>query len=297
MQTETHTPVLLQEVQTGLSVQEDDIVVDGTLGMGGHALVLAKMLSSKGIFVGIDQDEDAVRNARKTLGSIKAIMYFSVGNFRNIADTLGRFGLNGADKILFDLGWNRMQLTTGRGFSFKTDEPLLLTYEKNPGPEKLVGRDVVNTWSEADLANMFYGYGEERQSRKFARVIVQAREKKEIATARELADLIENALPKRHYRIHPATRVFQALRIVVNDELGALTDGIKAGIASLNPHGRLAVITFHSIEDREVKHLFKEYEKRELVRIITKKPITASREECLNNPPSRSAKLRILERV
>ena len=201
------------------------------------------------------------------------------------------------DKALFDLGWSSFQLQAGRGFSFNTDEPLEMTYSKNAGAT-LNAATIVNTWKEHSIADVVYGWGEERFSRQIARKIVERREQKPFSTARDLAETIRNAVPSRfrYGKIHPATKTFQALRIAVNDELGSLADGLNGAWSVLSPGGRIAVISFHSIEDRIVKKHFAMLEKEGFATRVTKKPVIAGGQELAENPRARSAKLRIIQK-
>lgn len=293
----THRSVLLEESIEVLNIQPDDIVVDATLGLGGHASEIARRLGARGILIGFDADEYALRAAREKLSGVRPVLYLERANFRTVGAVLDRIGVPRITKALFDLGWNTTQLDAGRGFSFQTDEPLLMTYETSPDPSALTADSIVNTWSEESLANVFFGYGEERYARRIARAICRARETRRIETARELADIIRSAVPSAYARgrIHPATKSFQGLRIAVNDELGALKEGISAAWERLAPGGRIAVITFHSIEDREVKRMFRAFEE-EGGRRLSKKPVVPSAEEIAANPRSRSAKLRSIEK-
>ena len=201
---------------------------------------------------------------------------------------------------MLDLGLSSDQFeTSGRGFTFKNDEPLLMTFKKNPDQGDLTAYQIVNTWEEENIADVIYGYGEEKYSRRIAKAIVNYREKKAIEKTSELVEIISNSVPVfyKRGRIHPATRTFQALRIAVNDELNTLKRGLERGFARLASGGRIAVISFHSLEDRIVKNFNKEKEELEQARIITKKPIVPSEDEVRENPRSRSAKLRILEKI
>ncbi len=204
------------------------------------------------------------------------------------------------DAIIFDLGVSSDQLeNSGRGFSFLKDEPLLMTLKANSSPEDLTAKDVVNNWSEENLADIIYGYGEERWSRKIARGIVEARQNGEIRTTGELTGIVEKSVPVRYRkgRIHPATRTFQAIRIAVNDELRALEEGLTKGFEVLKKEGRMAVVSFHSLEDRVVKRFYQNKEREGEAKLVNKKPITPSGEEIRENRRSRSGKLRILEKV
>lgn len=316
---ERHRPVLLHEVVAALNVRPDDAIVDATLGGAGHAKGLAEGLGRNGLFVGFDLDSDAVRRARKALSHLPCRRVFVEANFRNMGRELGRRGIANVTKILFDLGWSSHQLDSGlpadvsacarshadrsaqagRGFSFLADEPLLMTYEKRPAEGALTAREIVNRWGERSLADVFYGFGGERHSRRIAKAIVERRKRKPFTTSRELAETISRAVPARYRRgrIHPATRVFQALRIAVNDELGALDEGLRAAWVLLAPRGRLAAISFHSVEDRIVKRAFSDLVKRGEGRLVFRKPVRPSAEEVRSNPSSRSAKLRVIEKI
>lgn len=295
--TKRHESVLLHEAVTGLLMKKDDVVVDATLGGAGHFSALLETLGKDGVMVGIDADEEAVARATEKAEGAIARVHLACDNFRNLSTILDSFGIETIDKSLFDLGWSGYQLERGRGFSFKHDEPLLMTYGE---PEEgQTAADVVNTLPEQELANVIYEFGEERFSRAIARGIVSARAKKPIVSTTELAAIILDSTPRAYHRgrIHPATRTFQALRIYVNDEFGALQEGIASAIARTNPGGRIAVLTFHSAEDRIVKNLFKDAAAKGAGTVITKKPIAPAREEVLANPRARSAKLRIFERA
>lgn len=279
-------------------MQPTDTVVDATLGGAGHARELTARLSAKGRFIGFDLDADAIERAREALRGASCAVELVQGNFRDIAGELAARGVHSLDKALFDLGWSSYQLGAGRGFSFLSDEPLRMTYAKDPGPAILTAERIVNEWGESSLADVFYGWGGERYSRRIARAIVERRARKPFTTARELADVVKAAVPAayRYGRLHPATKVFQALRIAVNDEMGALESGIRGAWSILAPRGRIAVITFHSIEDRFVKNTFAEWEKRGEGKRLFKKPLPPGREEISRNPRARSAKLRVIEK-
>ncbi len=288
-----HTPVLLQEVLQSLAITASDTALDATLGGGGHARELVKALGAKGTFIGIDADSAAVERARAALGDGKPVVHLVQSNFRDLEAVFESLGVTKIDKALFDLGWSSYQLTAGRGFSFLADEPLLMTY--SDAPQIVTAERVVNTWAEQSLADVIYGWGEDRNARKIAKAIVDARVRTPILTSRQLADIIEHVVPRRG-KIHPATRTFQALRIAVNDEFGAIKKGLKAAWSHLSPGGRIAVITFHSSEDREVKLITREWEKKGEGKRLTKSPIVPSRDEMRTNPRARSAKLRVMEK-
>ncbi len=294
-----HRSVLLHEIIDGLALRSDDIVVDATLGGAGHAALIAQSLGKKGMLIGIDADHDAIERARIALANIAAKTTFIEGNFRDFEAEMQKHGISRIDKVLFDLGWSSYQLDAGRGFSLKSDEPLLMTFAKEHKEGALTAAQIVNEWAEVSIADVLYGWGEERYSRRIARAIIERREKKPFLTAKELAEMISAAVPPRYRfgRIHPATRTFQALRIAVNDELGALTSGLKAAWEALAPGGRIAVIAFHSIEDRIVKQIFKQWQDDGRGERVTRKPITASPREIAENPRARSAKLRIIQKI
>ena len=289
-----HKTVLLNETIDGLNLHDKSVVLDCTFGGGGHSLEILKRYPNVKI-IAIDQDAGAWDKAKSKFKDFKdRISFFNV-NFNEL-DDFSNYLLDG---IIFDLGLSSDQLeNSGRGFSFMKDEPLLMTMKENPGPEDLTAKDIVNTWGEKNLADIIYGYGEERFSRKIAKGIVDTRQKKEINTTFDLVEILNNVLPGSYKkgRLHFATKTFQALRIAVNDELGVLQRGLEKGLDVLKINGRMSVISFHSLEDRIVKRFFKENEKEKKVILINKKVITASNEELKNNPRSRSAKLRVLSR-
>lgn len=288
----THVPVMPGEVLEALNLKDSGIYVDATVGLGGHAeLILQK--AKVGALIGIDRDEAAIESARERLKGFGNI-YFAKESFSNIKNAVSSLGYEAVDGILLDIGVSTMQLKAeGRGFSFMKDEPLDMRMDKS---QKLSAKDVVNSYHEKDLATLIFVYGEERFSRKIAKAIVNERRKKRIETCSELAAIIENSLKGRG-RIHPATRTFQALRIEVNKELDELSAGISSGADMLNPGGRLCVLSYHSLEDRIVKNAFKKLATEGIFHIITRKPLVASRQEIRSNPPSRSAKLRVAERI
>lgn len=272
------------------------VVIDATFGGGGHSLGICERHPGVKI-IALDQDETVFDRARLEFKKLNCDITFVNSNFRDI----DKISLKGqADGIIFDLGLSSDQLEhSGRGFSFLRDEPLLMTMKANPASEDIVALDVVNTWSEQSLADIIYGYGEEKFSRKIAKRIVEARGRAKIKTTFELVKIIEGSIPPkfRKGKIHFATKTFQAIRIAVNDELGALALGLNGGFDSLKKTGRIAVISFHSLEDRVVKRFFREKVKEGQAKLINKKVILAGAEEIKNNPRSRSAKLRILEKI
>lgn len=299
MNKNTHIPVLMGETISMLKISAGMVVVDGTLNAGGHSKVIAEYLGKDGVLVGIDRDEDALELARENLKDETCDVRIVHGNYRDIATILATENLDKADRILLDIGLSSRQLdVSGRGFSFKKDEPLLMTFERDSKECLFTAQDIVNEWDEENIADILYGYGDERFSRRIARGIIAAREIKKITTTHELVDIVSKSIPAwyRHKKIAPATKTFQALRIAVNDELGALRDGIDKSIESLKPGGRLAIITFHSGEDRIVKHTFRKYDTDGIVKVLTKRPLGPSEEEIKENPRSRSAKLRVVKK-
>ncbi len=295
-----HKPVLLQKAIDGLEIKKGDIFVDGTLGGGGHSEEVCKKFGSQVKVIGIDLDEDALARAKERLFSQGFKIIFLQGNFRNIDTILNSAGFSKADKILLDIGLSSNQFEeSSRGFSFQKDEPLIMSFKKNLDEGELSAREIVNNWDEENLEAILQGYGEEQFAWRIARAIVSKRALKPIETTSELVDIILGATPKfyHHQKIHPATKTFQALRITVNDEIRSLKEGVQKSFELLNPSGRLAVISFHSLEDRIVKQFFNERDKNGEGKKINKKPIVPSEEEVKENPRARSAKLRIIEKI
>ncbi|HAO64644.1 TPA: 16S rRNA (cytosine(1402)-N(4))-methyltransferase [Candidatus Taylorbacteria bacterium] len=297
----THTTVLLHEAVDGLNLKQSSIFVDATLNAGGHSELVLSQLDGNVRVIGIDIDADAIARAKARIipANTTANIAFFQENFRNIDKVLDQAGVAQVDGILFDLGLSSNQIEeSGRGFSFKTDEPLLMTMKKDLLPGEFTAFDIVNTWGEDSLADIIYGYGEDRFARRIAKAIVTAREIQPIKTAQELSDIVASAVPKFGFKkINPATKTFQAIRIAVNDELGAIKETLPKAFARLNPGGRMALISFHSLEDRIVKRFFKEKAEAGEGRLITKKPQIPSPQEVAENPRSRSAKLRIIEKL
>jgi 16S rRNA (cytosine1402-N4)-methyltransferase len=298
--TAVHVPVLLHEVITGLSLSSGAVVVDATLGAGGYAKALCEVVGSEGVLVGFDRDAEAVLRAREVLKGSACTTHLLECDFRHLDAGLAQAGVNDVDAVIFDLGLSSLQLeSSGRGFSFQKNEPLLMTFADRPGKDDITARHIVNDWSEEVIANVLYGYGEERFARRIARGIILARAKKPVETTHELTEIVATSVPEsyRRQKIHPATRTFQALRIAVNDEIRALEETLPKTIAHLKSNGRVAVVSFHSIEDRIVKRFFIGWEREEMGKRVTKKPITPSEKETKENPRSRSAKLRIFEKA
>lgn len=292
-----HRTVLLHEVLDWLRVLPSGTYVDATLGAGGHAEAVIGRLGPKGVFVGLDADSVAIADAKKKFAAAGPRIILMHENFRRLAGVLAENDIESVQGIVFDLGW-RIEQLRGRGFSFDKDEPLIMTFDPAPPEDALTAREIVNTWDEQHIADILYGWGGEHFSRRIAKAIVERRAVTPIERTVELADIVAGATPVwyRKRRINPATKTFQALRIAVNDEIGALRAGLAAAHEALAEGGRIAVITFHSVEDREVKHLFRDWANEEKGRVLTKKPQTAGEEELTENPRSRSAKLRVYEK-
>ncbi len=293
-----HQPVLLHEAMNSLALKPDDVVVDATLGGAGHASRIADRLGKKGVLIGFDLDADAIARAKKVLVGARPTTLLVAGNFRDLGRELHRLEIPSITKALFDLGWSSYQLDSGRGFSFLRDEPLSMTYAKDQKAGAITAATIGDGGGGESIADILFGWGEEHYSRRIAKAIVARRLHKIFTTSVELAEAIKATVPPRyrHGRIHPATRTFQALRIAVNDELGALGEGLRSAWANLAPGGRIAVITFHSIEDRLVKQMFVAWEKSGEGKRRERKPIRPTDAEISMNPRARSAKLRVIEK-
>ena len=300
-----HVPVLLHEVLDGLALRPGSDVIDGTLGGGGHAQAILEATAPSGRLLGLDADGSAVTRGRQRLAQFGSRVILAQANFDLMAIVAGAYHFV-PDAILLDLGLSSYQLDDGgRGFSFQGEGPLDMRFDPQHGRP---AADLVNTLDEASLADVIYRYGEERHARRIARAIVKARP---LTSTRALATLIERTVGGSHERIHPATRTFQALRIAVNDELGVLERVLPQAVTLLRPGGRLAVIAFHSLEDRAVKQFMQQEARdcicppkipvcvcghRARVQLITRKPIMADEHEIEMNPRSRSARLRIAQK-
>jgi 16S rRNA (cytosine1402-N4)-methyltransferase len=295
---DVHTSVLLKESVDGLNLAQSDVVVDATAGQGGHSLMIAREVGQDGTVVAVDADETSLAKAKEVLKDAPAHIVLVKGNFRNLKHLVNQAGVTSADAIIFDLGWHQGQLMSGRGFSFREDAPLMMTLDAKPEAYQITAADIIAGWDEEELAELFRNLGGERFSGRIARVIVETRRKEKITNSKQLAEIITSAVPGKfkNGRIHPATKVFQALRIAVNDELEALKEGLKAALELLAPEGRLAVISFHSLEDKIVKETLRAAEEEGVGKRITKKPIVPGRAEQKDNPRARSAKLRIFEK-
>ena len=290
-----HKSVLLQELIEGLQIRRGEVVLDATINGGGMSFEVAQRYPGVKI-VGIDADKYALEQLHEEILKRKYPIETWEGNFRDLDQALQSFGIQKVDRIILDLGLSSNQLeTSGRGFTFLKDEPLLMTYSSDPKLGDLTALEVVNSWDKEDLRRIFSEYGEERFAGRIAEAIVEGRP---IRRTSELVEVIRKAVPIPYAkgRIHPATRTFQALRIAVNDELTTLSEGLKKGFAALTSGGRMAVISFQSLEDRIVKHFMKDKALQGLGELITKKPIVATETEIKENPRSRSAKLRIIQK-
>ena len=305
-----HKPVLLKECIEGLNINPNGIYVDGTLGGAGHSIEIIKKLSNEGLLIGIDRDEEALKASKERLSKYQNVIYVH-DNHDNIKSILQELKIDKVDGILLDLGVSSYQLDEkNRGFSYLGENELDMRMDKN---QNLTAKVVVNQYTEKELANIIYEYGEERFSRQIAKNICQYRKQKTINTTKELVEIIENSIPKSKQNDgHPAKRTFQAIRIEVNNELKPLYDTVMDSIECLKPEGRLCIITFHSLEDRIVKNAYLEAKgkctcpsdlpycvcgAKSLGKIITRKPIIASEQEQEENSRSKSAKLRIFEKA
>jgi 16S rRNA (cytosine1402-N4)-methyltransferase len=306
-----HVSVLLMECLEGLNIKEDGTYVDCTLGGAGHSSHIVERLGSNGRLIGIDQDKDALKAAGEKLKEFNNVTFVH-NNFTNIEEILEELHIEGVDGILMDLGVSSYQLDTGeRGFSYMQDAPLDMRMNREA---KFSAYDIVNGYSLDELTKIIRDFGEEKFARRIAQFITDRRGAKPIETTLQLVDIIKAAIPAKARREgpHPAKRTFQAIRIEVNKELAILDKAIEGSVAKLKPGGRLAIITFHSLEDRIVKNKFKDLEnpckcpsdfpvcvcgKKSKVKVITRKPIEASEEEVEENPRSRSAKLRVAEKI
>jgi 16S rRNA (cytosine1402-N4)-methyltransferase len=291
----SHQPVLAREVIGYLAPAPGETFVDATVGGAGHAIEIAKRIGRDGRLIGIDRDEPAVEQAKIKLQNCECSASIVRGNFENLRGILEKLNVALIDGLLLDLGVSSMQLETGeRGFSFLHDGPLDMRMDMEIGQP---AGHYLKHLSEKSLTSILQEYGEERHARKIARAIVEARRRQPLATTSNLVNVILRAVPRRPGRIHPATRVFQALRILVNRELECLQNVLKDVERVMRPGARIAVISFHSLEDRIVKNAFRDKATAGVFEILTRKPVTASDEEMRDNPRSRSAKLRAAKKI
>ena len=307
-----HVPVLAQQCMDALVVRPDGVYVDGTTGGGGHSSLIAQRLDERGRLVCIDRDDDALRAARGRLAGFACRIDFVKSNFTEIDAVLRDLGIPAVQGILLDLGVSSYQLDTPeRGFSYKNDAPLDMRMDRT---QKLTARDVVNGYSEQSLRELIGGYGEERYAGRIAAAIAARRKDRPIETTAELSEIVRAAMPAaaRREKQHPAKRTFQAIRIEVNGELSAVQAALARAVRCLSPGGRLAVISFHSLEDRIVKQTFAQLAKgcvcpkefpvcvcgrKPQIRLIDKGGVTAGEQELLQNPRARSARLRTAEKI
>ena len=307
-----HKSVLLQECIDALNIRPDGIYLDGTLGGAGHSSQIARRLTEGGRLIGVDRDRTALAAAKERLAPYADRVTLVHSNFAEIDAILDSLGIPAVDGMLFDLGVSSPQLDdASRGFSYMADAPLDMRMDKD---DVLTAGEVVNTWPQGELRRILYDYGEERYAPQIAAAICRAREKAPVETTLELVDIIRSAMPAQALREkqHPAKRSFQAIRIAVNDELGAVSRMMQAAVGRLNPGGRLAVITFHSLEDRIVKSEMQQAArgctcppefpvcvcgKKPLVKLVTRKPIVSGPAELEENPRARSAKRRVAEKL
>lgn len=294
-----HKPVLLKEVIEALDLTAGETLLDGTLGSAGHSEALLK--NTPGVtLIGLDRDEEALERSRENLRAYKRSTYLYHESFRHLDKVLAEVGLREVDAILLDLGISSEQLDASlRGFSFMRDEYLHMSMKKKLEKSDLDAADILNTFPESTLELILRGFGEEKYSRKIVKEIVARREEKPFESTKDLVEAVLRATPPHYHRarIHPATRTFQALRIAVNAELEALEEGLEKGFKHLRRGGRFAIISFHSLEDRVVKNFFRERVRAGEAKLITKKPRTADKDELELNPRSRSARLRVIEKL
>ncbi|MFC1667176.1 16S rRNA (cytosine(1402)-N(4))-methyltransferase RsmH [Candidatus Omnitrophota bacterium] len=287
-----HEPALLKEVIHFLNPGAGDIIIDATVGGGGHAQEIMRRINPGGVLVGIDRDSESLKIAHEKLKSSEGPFKLINKDFKDLKEITEDIKIGEVDGVLFDLGISSIQMEAKeRGFSIKNNGPLDMRMDRK---QRLTAKDLVNLLKEEELSRLIRDFGEERFYRRIARGIVAARKKKEIQTTAELAEIVSRSMPYRRgrERIHPATRTFQAIRIRVNAELAAIEKALKDIPLILKRGGRLCVISFHSLEDRIAKNVLKEFKAESTFRILTKKPVTAREEELLRNPRARSAKLR-----
>jgi len=286
-----HKPVLLNEVSEYLKPEPNHLLIDGTVGLGGHAQVLLQRVLPGGRLLGIDRDADNLETARERLSGFGDHVVLVRDTYANIKTHAYDHQFNPVDSILLDLGFSSVHVDDAeRGFSFRKAGPLDMRYDRS---QTLTAQQIVNEWSEDDLARIFRQYGEERFARQIAEAIVTVRAKTPFTSTTELAALVAQTLRHRG-KTHPATKIFQALRIAVNDEFGELERALPECVNLLRSGGRLAIISFHSLEDRIIKQFFKTHP---ALKVVTKRPVTASQEEVKENPRARSAKLRVAEKI
>ncbi|NQT33290.1 MAG: 16S rRNA (cytosine(1402)-N(4))-methyltransferase RsmH [Candidatus Omnitrophica bacterium] len=292
-----HLPVLLRESIEHLALKRGDAVLDATLGGGGHAIEVLKKIGPEGKLIAVDRDPEALDRTKQHLKDYSGQIIYINENFRNIEKILGVSEVEYIDGAIFDLGVSSYQIDNAtRGFSFLKDGPLDMRFDTG---QTLTAREMVNKFGKDMLADIIRKYGEERYAGRVAGEIVASRKRKRIETTGELVEVIEKAVGRkyRNQKLHPACRTFQALRIYVNDELSSAEEAVGKTISYLHQRGRICVISFHSLEDRIIKNMFREKAREKKLALVTKKPITPGREEVLANPRARSAKLRVAEKL
>ena len=295
-----HIPVLLQATIEGLDPKPGETVFDGTAGGGGHARALCDRIGPTGHYVGVDADSEALERVRIALAGSLAKVDLTNDNFRNIKSICDQLNLKSLDIVFLDLGLSSNQLDiSDRGFTFQKDQPLLMTFDPDTSKYQFTAETIVNEWEEESIATILANYGEEQFASRIAKTIVKERQVKPIKTTKQLVEIIVGSVPAwySHRRIHPATKTFQALRITVNDELGALKQVMTEGWELLAPGGRLGIITFHSLEGRLVKDFFLSHKRDGSGELVTKKAIGPERAEQIENPRSRSAQVRIISKL
>ena len=294
-----HIPVLFNESIDALAIKPDGVYIDGTLGGAGHAYEIAQHLGPDGTLIGFDLDSNAIARAREKLANVTCKIILVQENFRNLDRVLQEQGIETVDGIFLDLGFSSFQIEDPeRGLSFQKDGPLKMTLKDAPTDQDVTAWEIVNKWDEKLLADTIYAFGDERASRKIAKTIVEARRRHTIDTTEQLVQVIYSIMPRKPWmKTNPATKTFQALRIATNDEYGAIKQALEDGFKRLSPHGRFAIISFHSGEDRIVKNFFRDQSHAELAILLTKKPIKPTDDELLANPRSRSAQLRVIEKI
>ncbi|MCU0650971.1 MAG: 16S rRNA (cytosine(1402)-N(4))-methyltransferase RsmH [Candidatus Omnitrophica bacterium] len=299
MTEQLHTPVMLAEVLEYLAPSPGKTIVDGTVGMGGHSLEIAKALAPQGRLIAVDRDKESLELAQERLKDFSGLADFVHGNFSDIDEIAKTLKIDKIDGILLDLGVSTFQLSAAeRGFSFTREGPLDMRLDRS---SYISAYDLVNNLNEDEISNLLWSFGQERWHNRIAHRLVEERQKNPITTTAQLSDIVMRAIPPRfrryHYRIHPATRTFQAVRIAVNRELEALEQALAKTIPLLAPGGRICVISFHSLEDRVVKWAFRKASAANVLKILTPKPLTPAESEIQSNPSSRSSKFRAAEKI
>ena len=294
---EYHTPVMLKEIIDYLNLSPGKIMVDATIGTGGHSLAIIERITPRGRLIGIDRDQESLAVASERLRNFGDACEFAYGNFMDMDNILASLNIKKIDGILFDLGVSSFQLEDpARGFSFQSEGPLDMRLDR---ASFISAYDLVNNLNQEEISSLLWTFGQERWHNRIARFLVKEREKQPISTTLQLSNIVVKAIPHRyrHYRIHPATRTFLGIRIAVNRELETLETAIEKSIEFLNRSSRICVISFHSLEDRVVKLSFRKFASLGLINIVTPKPLTTGSDEIKENPSSRSAKLRVAERL